>query len=96
MTPFEGLHGSLQEQWVKCGKPGCKCSRGELHGPYTYWFVWDYKRECVTKEYVKKADVASYRERVRIYQIGQQLQKQFNAIGWWQCPPELMQWIFQR
>lgn len=25
---------------VKCGKPNCKCARGELHGPYlyAYWF----------------------------------------------------------
>lgn len=25
-------------QGVKCGKPGCKCSHGKLHGPYWYEF----------------------------------------------------------
>jgi hypothetical protein len=28
--------GSLVEQHRKCGKEGCRCTRGELHGPYAY------------------------------------------------------------
>ena len=28
--------GSLQEQRRRCGKEGCRCARGELHGPYLY------------------------------------------------------------
>jgi hypothetical protein len=30
------LAGSLVEQRRKCGKEGCRCTRGELHGPYAY------------------------------------------------------------
>src|ERR1700733_8299490 len=30
------LPGSLVEQYRKCGKEGCRCTQGELHGPYTY------------------------------------------------------------
>jgi len=30
------LRGSLVSQHRRCGKEGCRCSRGELHGPYTY------------------------------------------------------------
>jgi transposase len=30
------LHGSLVDQGRRCGKEGCRCTRGELHGPYTY------------------------------------------------------------
>ncbi len=30
------LAGSLAEQHRKCGKEGCRCTRGELHGPYVY------------------------------------------------------------
>jgi len=30
------LAGSLVGQRRKCGKEGCRCTRGELHGPYTY------------------------------------------------------------
>src|SRR5258708_31972222 len=37
-TPnMEGLiAGSVVEQGRRCGKEGCRCTRGELHGPYTY------------------------------------------------------------
>ena len=27
------LRGSLIEQYKRCGKPGCKCSKGQGHGP---------------------------------------------------------------
>jgi hypothetical protein len=30
------LAGSLVEQRRKCGKEGCRCTQGELHGPYVY------------------------------------------------------------
>ena len=33
------LAGSLVEQRRKCGKEGCRCVRGELHGPYVYLAV---------------------------------------------------------
>jgi hypothetical protein len=28
--------GSLVEQHRKCGKEGCRCARGQPHGPYVY------------------------------------------------------------
>jgi len=30
------LRGALQRQMRRCGKPGCRCAEGELHGPYIY------------------------------------------------------------
>jgi hypothetical protein len=33
------LAGSLVEQRRRCGKEGCRCTRGELHGPYMYLSV---------------------------------------------------------
>jgi hypothetical protein len=37
LPDVEGLiSGSVIEQGRKCGKEGCRCTRGELHGPYTY------------------------------------------------------------
>jgi hypothetical protein len=30
------IAGSLQTQRRRCGKEGCRCARGELHGPYSY------------------------------------------------------------
>ncbi len=33
------LAGSLLEQRRRCGKEGCRCARGDLHGPYAYLSV---------------------------------------------------------
>src|SRR5215471_9442232 len=30
------LPGALVEQHRNCGKEGCRCTRGEPHGPYVY------------------------------------------------------------
>ncbi len=44
-------------QWVRCGKPGCRCARGELHGPYHYLFWREAGR--LRRRYVRAADVVS-------------------------------------
>lgn len=37
LPDVEGLiAGSVVEQGRRCGKEGCRCAHGELHGPYTY------------------------------------------------------------
>lgn len=33
----ETLRASLLERYLTCGKPNCKCARGERHGPNWYW-----------------------------------------------------------
>jgi hypothetical protein len=33
------LQGSLISQGRRCGKSGCRCAQGELHGPYWYLSV---------------------------------------------------------
>ncbi len=30
------VQGSLHRQARRCGKEGCRCTKGELHGPYVY------------------------------------------------------------
>ena len=39
----------FQLEGVKCGKPGCKCASGHLHGPYWYEYFREGKR--VRKRY---------------------------------------------
>jgi hypothetical protein len=53
--------GAICQQMVKCGKPNCKCVRGELHGPYFYRFTRD---QCgrLHKRYVRRSEVAAWRE----------------------------------
>ena len=32
------LPGVVCPQWVRCGRPNCRCSKGQPHGPYFYRF----------------------------------------------------------
>jgi len=34
LPKIEPLRGSLHPDWKTCGKPSCRCARGEWHGPY--------------------------------------------------------------
>lgn len=34
--PQASLEGSVVSQMRRCGKEGCRCTQGELHGPYVY------------------------------------------------------------
>ena len=38
-TRTDALPGSVQLRFVRCGKPGCRCARGAVHGPF-YKRVW--------------------------------------------------------
>jgi hypothetical protein len=31
------MTGTLTEQARRCGRPGCRCGRGQPHGPYAYF-----------------------------------------------------------
>lgn len=59
----------MNAQWVRCGKPGCHCARGERHGPYWYRFWRDhYGRH---KVYVKPADLEAVRAACAAWQAQQ-------------------------
>ena len=49
----------LRPELVRCGKPSCRCARGDLHGPYLYrrWREGGRQR----RRYVKPADVEQIR-----------------------------------
>jgi hypothetical protein len=47
-------------QYVKCGKPNCKCSLGQFHGPYFAAFWKEDGR--IRKRYIKLADVEQMRQ----------------------------------
>jgi hypothetical protein len=51
------IDGAICAQFVKCGKAGCKCSRGALHGPSYYRFT--RKGGRLQKSYVRKAEAAA-------------------------------------
>jgi hypothetical protein len=43
---------TYQSEMVRCGKKGCRCSRGELHGPY--WYAYWTEGGKTRSEYVGK------------------------------------------
>lgn len=53
------MRGSVHAQYVRCGKVTCKCTRGELHGPYFYHFVRVGGR--LRKRYLKAHEVEQMR-----------------------------------
>lgn len=56
---WQPLEGEVCEQYIRCGKLGCRCRDGQLHGPYFYR-IWRQGTR-VRKVYVKAADVEQTR-----------------------------------
>ncbi len=50
---------ALVPTWKTCGKPACKCNRGNLHGPY--WSLRWREGAVQRRRYVRLADVAAVR-----------------------------------
>ena len=51
--------GTLHEQFVRCGRPGCRCADGRLHGPYFYRFWREAGR--LRKAYVPRSQLEAVR-----------------------------------
>ena len=65
IEPFPVLAGSLVKQYVNCGKAGCRCQRGQKHGPlfYLYWKEQGRSRSL----YVPQERVAEVRRQIQNY-----------------------------
>ena len=59
------LAGSLVKQYVVCGKSGCRCQRGQKHGPlyYLYWKEQGRSRSL----YVPREKVVEIRRQIQNY-----------------------------
>ena len=49
------LPGIVLPQFVRCGKPGCRCRGGDLHGPYFYHY--HRSEERAVKRYLRREEV---------------------------------------
>ena len=65
LPKIEPLRGAVCKQMKRCGKPNCKCAKGQLHGPYYYRFFYRGGRQ--RKKYVKKGDFQAVLSAVRAY-----------------------------
>lgn len=46
--------GTLVRKYQKCGKKGCKCQRGFLHGPYWWRVFYDKETRKQRWKYIGK------------------------------------------
>ena len=67
---MEPLPGAVCAQYMRCGKPNCRCANGDLHGPYHCFFYRINGR--LIKRYVRKADAPLMMARCLAYRIEQQ------------------------
>ena len=69
------LPGSLVEQRRRCGKEGCRCTQGELHGPYAYLQV------AGRLVYVPAGLAETVREHLQDSALLRELLEQISAIN---------------
>ena len=55
------LTGALVPEYKRCGKPNCRCARGQLHGPY-YYRRWRDAAGAQRKQYVPRAGADTMRQ----------------------------------
>lgn len=78
-TKIEPIPGFLEARYVTCGKPNCKCAKGELHGPYfcRRW-VADGGR-C--SKYVRKRDIAEVKEGISAFKQERKSRRRQHGQG---------------
>lgn len=79
--PF--IQGSVVRRFSLCGKPGCRCQRGEKHGPF--WYLSRSEHGHTRMRYLGKEKAQPTVERVQVYQrwwrLRQRLRKVEGALG---------------
>ena len=59
------IQGSLLKRYLPCGKAGCKCKRGEKHGPF-YYLTYQEGGKMRTL-YVPKGRLPEIKEAIKAY-----------------------------
>ena len=60
-SPHQITNGGVYKQWVKCGNPGCRCSRGHKHLAHYFFTRRNGKR---IKTYIRKSELDDFTELV--------------------------------
>jgi hypothetical protein len=76
LPKISSLPGAVCAQKVRCGKPNCRCAKGELHEGYYYYFF--YVGGTLHKRYIKKADDEAVKQACLKYRQDQQAIRLFN------------------
>jgi hypothetical protein len=77
--PERTLRGVLVHEGRRCSSEGCRCRRGELHGPYTYLAIYSEGRSRTI--YVPAAVEAACEAHVRVTQRNDALLAAISQIN---------------
>ncbi len=78
--PETTLRGTLLDQRRRCGKPGCRCADGQLHGPYTYLSVGRPAGQARLL-YVPAAIAGAVRRRVQLTEAAEAALAGISAVN---------------
>ena len=73
------LHGALLSRGRRCSSEGCRCRRGELHGPYPYLSIYEQGRSRTV--YVPAPLEPVVAERVAVTQRNDALLSEISQIN---------------
>lgn len=73
------LRGVLLHEGRRCSSEGCRCRRGELHGPYTYLAIYSEGRSRTV--YVPAAVEAACEQHVEVTQRNDALLLEISQIN---------------
>ena len=80
LEDLEGtLRGALLREGRRCSSPGCRCRRGELHGPYAYLAVYSAGRSRTI--YVPAAVAAIAERHVEVTQRNEALLAEISQVN---------------
>jgi hypothetical protein len=73
------IQGAVQHQFRKCGREGCRCAQGELHGPYVYLAGRGKERRGMV--YVAADAVQVVEKRVEVARRIEEVLSEISAIN---------------
>jgi hypothetical protein len=71
------IAAQVYPRYRKCGKPSCKCAKGELHGPYL-WIYQKKKGQKVVSTTVAEGRGAQAKEKAKRYEDLLRLRQQIR------------------
>jgi hypothetical protein len=80
--PHDALHASFLERFLKCGRPNCRCQKGEKHGPFFYLSRCLPKRQMRTLLLKEQSQILQARQGVAAYQRLLASLDQLSWINW--------------
>jgi hypothetical protein len=77
--PERTLRGVLLQKGRTCSSEGCRCRRGELHGPYSYLAIYTDGRSRTV--YVPAAVEAATKQHVELTQRNEELLAEISRVN---------------